>query len=70
MYLTARGWKFVDWIGLADDGYKWWADANAVMKYRLQQSGGISWMVEELAGIEEGLCYMELVDYYLRKYNP
>ena len=27
-------------------------------------------MVEELAGIEEGLCYMELVDYYLRKYNP
>jgi hypothetical protein len=61
--LTARGGKVVDWIELADDGYEWWVDANALIKYRLAQSEGISWLFDELAGVEEALCSVDLVVY-------
>jgi hypothetical protein len=35
MNLVEIGWGFVDWIGLAQDRYRWRALVNAVMNLRV-----------------------------------
>jgi hypothetical protein len=36
MDLVERGWSGMDWIGLAEDRYKWRALVNAVMNLGVQ----------------------------------
>jgi hypothetical protein len=36
MDLGDIGWSVVDWIGLAQDSYKWRALVNSVMNFRVQ----------------------------------
>jgi hypothetical protein len=58
--MEARG---LDWSGWGRVQMMGWCEhCNEI---RLAQIEGISWLAEKLAGVEEGMCSVELVVYYL-----
>jgi len=54
----------MDWLDPTKDMDSWRLDVNAVMKFWVHKTLGISLIAEDLVASEEGLCSMELSFYH------
>jgi hypothetical protein len=61
MHLSEIGLGVVDWIGLAQDRYRWRALVNSVMNLRVPCNAGNYRMAAQLVASREGLSSTELV---------
>jgi hypothetical protein len=61
MDLNEMEWEEMDCIHLAQDGDKWWALVNMVMKFQIPQNAGNFLIAEELLASREGPYSMESV---------
>jgi hypothetical protein len=61
MDLVEIGWGCVDWIGLAQDRYKWKGLVNAVMNLRVLKMVGNSRVATQLVASRAVLSSVELV---------
>jgi hypothetical protein len=60
MDLQEVGWG-MDWIELAQNRDRWWAVVNAVMKLRVTQNAGNSWLADKLLASQEDFFSFELI---------
>ena len=57
------GWEGFEYINMVQVRDKWRAVVNAVMAFRFDKIGGISWLAEKLIASNGGLCSVELFTY-------
>jgi hypothetical protein len=66
MDLLEIGLNVVDWIGLAQDRYRWRALVNSVMNLQVPQNVGNYRMVAQLVASQAVLSSTELVSYIFK----
>jgi hypothetical protein len=64
MDLLEIGVNVVDWIGVAQDRYRWRALVNSVMKLRVPQNAGNYRVAAQVVASRAVLSFTELVSYY------
>jgi len=57
----------MDWNNLAQDRDRWWAMVNMVRAFSFRKICGISWLSEQLLASQEGLCFLQLVGWLVKK---